>query len=82
MKSKEFEKFLYLVTNKRFRDLVLNPNCEKDFYLKQWLRENPEYSAQAERAREVIEQMSFNTAELLPFEEEEMLEKILSLEIN
>lgn len=80
MKSKEFEKFLYLITNKRFRDLILNPNYERDFLLKQWIDANPEFSTQVDRAREFIEQISFKTAQLLPFEEDGLLEKILSIE--
>lgn len=80
MENNESNIFSYLITNKDFRDWVLDPNDERSYYWKKWMEEHPEAIAEVKKAREFIESMTFRQAELSDYELDDMLEKITAEE--
>jgi hypothetical protein len=70
----------YLIADKNFRDLVVDPNDVRNFYLEKWIDEHPGSLAEVKKARKFIETMTFKKEELLPFELDELFEKIIACE--
>ncbi|WPP49184.1 FecR family protein [Catalinimonas niigatensis] len=78
MKNNESDVFSFLITNKDFRDWVLDPNDERSYYWKKWMNEHPEAINEVKKAREFIERMTFKKEQLSHEEENELLEKIIA----
>ncbi len=80
MKNEESDIFSYLITNKDFRDWVLNPTHERSYYWKKWMDEHPTAIVEVKKAREFIERMNFHKEQLSTVELDDMLEKIIANE--
>lgn len=80
MKERESKIFIYLVTNKDFRDWVVNPTEERSYFWKKWMDEHPEASGEVKRAWEFIERMNFKKEQLSFGEMDELLGKIIANE--
>lgn len=80
MKNNASKIFTDLFTNKSFRDWVVNPNEEINNFWENWIGEHPGSITEVENAHEFIERITFKKKQLLAFELDELLEKILSFE--
>lgn len=78
MESRELVILMDLITNKDFRDLVVNRNDKENHVFEKWKEANSEYANEINKAQEFIERMTFQKEQLLPSQLDEMLEKILS----
>lgn len=69
---------LLLVSNKDFKDWVLNPSGDRDIYWKNWMQSNPDKIQSANKAREIVQQLKFDV-DFLPDEElQQLLGNIIS----
>jgi hypothetical protein len=71
---------MHLITDKDFRDQVVNLNGKENHVFEKWIKANPQFTNEINKAREFIERMTFPKEQLLPFEMDELLEKIFSCE--
>jgi len=72
--------FISLITNKDFRDWIMEPNAERSYFWSKWIIEHPNAADDVKKAREFIQRLSFKKN--LPAESEldELLGKILANE--
>ncbi|CAN5482895.1 hypothetical protein BH23BAC1_BH23BAC1_37910 [soil metagenome] len=80
MKTNNSDLFSFLITNKDFRDWVLNPNEEISIFWKKWMEAHPESISEIRKAREFLEMMTFKKEYLSKNDLDIMLGKIISTE--
>lgn len=69
---------LSLLSNKDFKDWVLNPSGDRDFYWKNWIRSNPDKLPAVNKARELVMQLKFKEDLLATQEADQLLGDIIS----
>jgi ferric-dicitrate binding protein FerR (iron transport regulator) len=69
---------LSLLSNKDFKDWVLDPSGDRDFYWKNWLKSNPDKSQAVNKARELVLQLTFKDNFLSPQETDQVLGDIIA----
>ncbi|MCD9018797.1 FecR family protein [Parachryseolinea silvisoli] len=67
-----------LLSNKDFKDWVLNPSGDRDFYWQNWIKSNPDKLPALNKARELALQLKFNEDHLTPQEVDQLLGDIIS----
>jgi transmembrane sensor len=67
-----------LLSNKDFKDWVLNPSGDRDLYWQNWIRTNPDKLPALNKARELVLQLRFKEEHLSPQEVNQMLGEIIS----
>ncbi len=80
VKAHEFEIFFRLIMNKGFRDWVVNPNEERNYFWKKWSTEHPEAVGAMKKAREFVDRISFRNEQLSDDEKDALLGKIIASE--
>ncbi|SEK93020.1 FecR family protein [Parapedobacter koreensis] len=80
MNVHEFEIFLRLIMNKGFRDWVINPNEERNYFWRKWMAEHPDATNVVKKAREFVDRISFKHEQLSDDEKEALLGKIIASE--
>lgn len=69
---------LSLLSNKDFKDWVLDPSGDRDFYWKNWIKSNPDKSQAVTTARELVQQLKFKDDILSTHEVDHLLTDIIS----
>jgi ferric-dicitrate binding protein FerR (iron transport regulator) len=67
-----------LLSNKDFKDWVLNPSGHRDFYWQNWIKSNPDKLPALNKARALALQLKFNEDHLTPQEVDQLLGDIIS----
>jgi transmembrane sensor len=67
-----------LLSNKDFKDWVLNPSGDRDFYWQNWIQSNPDKLQALNKARELVLQLKFKEEHLTPQEVNQLLGDIIS----
>ncbi len=80
MKNNESSIFSSLITNTDFRDWVISPDNESNYFWEKWMDEHPKAITEVKKAREFIKGMNFKTEQLAPYELEDLFDKIIAEE--
>ncbi len=78
MESKEAIIFTNLIKDEHFRDLIVNLDNEKKYLWQDYIKARQQLLPEIEKAEEFIKRLRFEKQELLPYELDELLEKVLS----
>jgi ferric-dicitrate binding protein FerR (iron transport regulator) len=76
------EEILLLLSNKDFKDWVLDPSGDRDLYWTNWMKSNPDKIQAVHKAREIVRQMKFREEFLSEQEMELLLGNIISHKIS
>ena len=76
--DREEDVVVALLSNKDFKDWVLNPSGDRDFYWQNWIKSNPDKLQELNKARELVLQLKFNENNLTPQEVDQLLSEIIS----
>ncbi len=74
----EEDTVLLLLSNKDFKDWILNPSGDRDLYWQSWLKSNPDKHAALNKARDIIQQLKFKEESLSEQETARLLENIIA----
>lgn len=80
MEKNQQDIFSSLITNKDFRDWIMEPNTERSYFWSKWILEHPDAADDVKRAREFIQRLSFKKDHSTENELDELLGKILANE--
>ena len=69
--------FYQLITDKNFKDWVLFPNSNRNYFWENWIKKHSQDIAQVLKAREFIQRIKFKENSLSPQELDEILKKII-----
>lgn len=78
IKDPEEDSVLLLLSNKDFKDWILNPSGDRDLYWTNWMKSNPDKIQAVNKARELIQQLKFKEDLLSEQELELLLGNIIS----
>lgn len=74
----EEEIVLLLISNKDFKDWILNPSGDRDLYWKNWMQSNPDKIQAVHKARQIVQQLKFKEDFLSEKELDNLLRSIIS----
>ena len=80
LENNEPDIFSYLLSDKYFRDWVLNGNGEKNAFLEDWFIKYPDSAPEVKKASAYIRGITFEVNQLLPEEMDELLESVYANE--
>jgi ferric-dicitrate binding protein FerR (iron transport regulator) len=69
--------FYQLITDKDFKDWILFPNSNRNYFWENWIKKHPEDIEQVLKAKEFIQRIEFKENSLSPRELDELLKKII-----
>lgn len=76
------EDILLLLSNKDFKDWVLDPSGDRDVYWTNWMKSNPDKIQAVNKATEIVRQLKFKEDFLSEPEADLMLRNIISQEVS
>jgi transmembrane sensor len=76
------EDIVLLLSNKDFKDWVLDPSGDRDVYWTNWMKSNPDKLHAVNKAREIVRQLKFKEDLLSDQEVELMLGNIISQDVS
>ena len=72
--------FYQLLADKDFKDWVMSPDSNRNYFWENWINQHPNDLKQILMAKEFIQRAAFQETELSPLEQDEILKKIISVE--
>lgn len=73
---------LSLLSNKDFKDWILDPSGDRDFYWTNWMKSNPDKAQAVNKAREIVQQLKFKEDLLSEQEIDSLLGNIISQRVS
>jgi len=78
----EEDMILSLLSNKDFKDWILDPSGDRDFYWTNWIKSNPDKIQAVNKAREIVQQLRFKEDFLSEHEVQALLGNIISQRLS
>jgi transmembrane sensor len=72
--------FYQLLADKDFKDWVMSPDSNRNYFWENWINQHPNDLKQILMAKEFIRRASFKEMQMSPLEQDEILKKIISIE--